>query len=83
MKKSEMITALHREVPLARLVAAMALVMQKRRERAGLDPDHFAISDAGNALDEFLASCSKRQLKMLREIAVGLRHEGSEKITVQ
>jgi hypothetical protein len=64
---------IRREVPFERLFAAMLSVLQQRHERAGggefLEPN---VSDPEQMLDKFLQTCTVRQVRMLREIALEL-----------
>jgi hypothetical protein len=80
MGKHKLIAEIRRKVPMPRLVGAMAAVFQARRERAGLDPDNFEISEPEKQLDAFMQSCSIQQLRMLREIAEGLTLESVDKV---
>ena len=63
---------IRREVPFERLFAAMFSVLL-RHERAGggefLEPN---VSDPEQMLDKFLQTCTVRQVRMLREIALEL-----------
>ena len=68
-KRDAMIEQLRLEIPTERLMAAMISVFQVRRERAGLDANNFGVSNPLQRLDEFMKSCSMRQLKLLRGIA--------------
>jgi hypothetical protein len=62
---------IRRDVPFERLFAAMFSVLQRRHERAGdgefLEPN---VSDPEQMLDTFLQTCTVRQVRMLREIAL-------------
>ena len=64
---------IRRDVPFERLFAAMFSMLQRRHERAGgwefLEPN---VSDPEQMLDKFLQTCTVRQVRMLREIALGL-----------
>jgi hypothetical protein len=72
--KQKLITAIREEVHSARLFAAMGFVMQMRRDRAGLSHE-FMIDDPERQLEEFMGASSIRQLKLLREIALGLTQD--------
>ena len=60
-----------RDVPFERLFAAMFSVLQRRHERAG-DGEFLElnVSDPEQMLDRFLQTCTVRQVRMLREIAL-------------
>ena len=64
---------IRREVPVERLLAAMSSVLQRWHEQAGgaefLEPN---VSDPEQMLDKFLQTCTVRQVRMLREIALEL-----------
>jgi hypothetical protein len=71
-KREALIAELRREVPFPNLFAAMCAVLQQRHEQAGLGPVlEFAVDDPKALFDDFLSTCSMRQLKLLREIAEG------------
>lgn len=57
-RRDAMIEQLRQEIPAGRLVAAMAAVLQARRERAGLDPNNFDVPNPMQQLDGFLKSCN-------------------------
>jgi hypothetical protein len=59
-----------REVPPPNLYAAMCAVLQHQHEQAGLGPVlEFEAEDPEALLNDFLLTCSMRQLRLLREIA--------------
>ena len=64
---------IRREVPVERLLAAMSSVLQRWHEQAGgaefLEPN---VSDPEQMLDKLLQTCTVRQVRMLREIALEL-----------
>ena len=62
---------IRRDVPFERLFAAMFSVLQRRHERAG-DGEFLElnVSDPEQMLDRFLQTCTVRQVRMLREIAL-------------
>ena len=62
---------IRRDVPFERLFAAMFSVLQRRHERAG-DGEFLElnVSDPEQMLDRFLETCTVRQVRMLREIAL-------------
>ena len=62
---------IRREVPFERLFAAMFSVVRRRHERAG-DGQFLElnVSDPEQMLDRFLQTCTVRQVRMLREIAL-------------
>jgi hypothetical protein len=61
---------IRRDVPLERLFAAMS-VLQRRNERAGgWEFLELNVSDPEQMLDRFLQTCTVRQVRMLREIAL-------------
>jgi hypothetical protein len=59
---------IRREVPFERLFAAMFSVLQRWHER----PVELNVSDPEQMLDKFLQTCTVRQVRMLREIALDL-----------
>jgi hypothetical protein len=62
---------IRRDVPFERLFAAMFSVLQRRRERArGGEFLDLNVSDPEQMLDNFLQTCTVRQVRMLREIAL-------------
>ena len=64
---------IRREIPFERLFVAMFSVMQRRHERAGgREFLELNVSDPEQTLDEFLQTCTVRQVRMLREIALEL-----------
>ena len=59
------------KIPFERLFAAMFSVLQRRHERAGgWEFLELNVSDPEQMLDRFLQTCTVRQVKMLREIAL-------------
>jgi hypothetical protein len=62
---------IRRDVPFERLFAAMFSVLQRRLERAG-DREFLElnVSNPEQMLDKFLQTCTVRQVRMLREIAL-------------
>ena len=77
MKRDALIAEVRREVPFSQLVVAIGFILQHRRERAGLPKQPLVMSaeQAERMIEEFLPTCSKRQLRMLREIANGVESE--------
>src|SRR6516165_1726825 len=60
-----------RDVPFERLFAAMFSVLQRRHKRAeGGEFLELNVSDPEQMLDKFLQTCTVRQVRMLREIAL-------------
>jgi hypothetical protein len=57
-----------RDVPLVRLVAAIGYVM---KQRAGI-PDDVPYHTPEIDIEAFVATCDKRQLRLLRKIALSL-----------
>jgi hypothetical protein len=75
-KRDVLADKIRREVPMLRLVAAMAFIMAHRRERAGINVDELlSMAEADHRLDAFMKTSNIRQLKMLREIALDLKEE--------
>jgi len=71
--RTMLIEEIRREVPVERLFAAMLAVLRMRREKAGWgEAMEVEVSDGDRTLDEFLKTCSVRQLKLLRGIALEL-----------
>jgi hypothetical protein len=71
--RTMLIEEIKREVPFERLVAAMLAVLRMRREKAGWgEAMEMEVSDEDRMLDEFLKTCSVRQLKLLRKTALEL-----------
>jgi hypothetical protein len=79
MKKSELAQDLLRTVPRPRLVAAIGSVLARRQRRAAQLPDDAMVSIDVN-VEAFLATCSARQLRMLREIALSLEIEAEGRL---
>jgi hypothetical protein len=82
------IAKLKREVGMPRLIAAIGLVIQQRRKRAGKDWEDFSLSEElrpnetpEQMVDRFLSETSTQQLKMLREIAKGLRLDDARPVS--
>jgi hypothetical protein len=73
-KRDAMIARLREDFNDIILISCMTQVFRVRRERAGVNAD-FALENPRELLDEFLASSSVRQLKILREVAKGMRFE--------
>jgi hypothetical protein len=65
MRRAALETEIVRDVPEVRLVMAICLILKQRTGQT-----HFESEDGFVA--EFMATCSIRQLKLLREIALGL-----------
>ena len=64
---------LRHEVPFERLFAGMLSVLQMRHERTGGGEFlELNVSYPERMLDEFLQTCTVRQLRMLRTIALEL-----------
>ena len=62
---------IRRDVPFERLFTAMFSVLQRRHERAGDGGSlELNVSDPEQMLDRFLQTCTVRQIRMLREIAL-------------
>ena len=65
-----MIEEIRRDVPFERLFAVVIAVL---RERSGSDAIELAqMKEPERLLDEFLQTCTVRQLKLLRQIALNL-----------
>src|SRR6266404_4762461 len=72
-KRDALIAKLRADIPKVVLIAAMGFIFQARRGKAGISSEiPFDIREPEKRLDEFLQTCSVRQLKMLREIAEGI-----------
>jgi hypothetical protein len=66
------------KIPFERLFAAMFSVQQRRHEQAGGGEFlELNVSDPEQMLDMFLQTCTVRQVRMLREIALELKRLGS------
>jgi hypothetical protein len=69
--RTMLVEEIKREVPFERPVAAMLAVLRMRREKAGWgEAMEMEVSD--RMLDEFMKTCSVRQLKLLRRTALEL-----------
>jgi hypothetical protein len=68
--RATLIEEIRRDVPFERLFAVVIAVL---RERSGSDAIELAqMKEPERLLDEFLQTCTVRQLKLLREIALNL-----------
>src|SRR6516165_9473434 len=61
---------IRRDVPFERLFAAMFSVLQRPHEGTGDGELLLNVSDPEQMLDRFLQTCTVRQVRMLREIAL-------------
>jgi hypothetical protein len=69
-KREAIIAKLHAEVGVEKLAACMMFVFQKRRERAGQNPDfRLGGEQVEPMLEDFLQTCSMQQLRKLCKIA--------------
>jgi hypothetical protein len=68
--RAALIEEIRRDVPFERLFAVVIAVL---RERSGSDAIELAqMKEPERLLDEFLQTCTVRQLKLLRQIALNL-----------
>jgi len=63
---------IRREVPFERLFAAMFSVLRRHQRAGGREFLELNVSDPEQMLDRFLQTCTVRQVRMLREIALEL-----------
>ena len=71
--RAALVEEIRREVPFERLFAGMFSVLQMRHERTGGGEFlELSASDPERMLDEFLRTCTVRQLRTLRTIALEL-----------
>jgi hypothetical protein len=79
MKKSEIAQELLRTVPRPRLIAAIGSVLARRQRRAAQLPDD-TLMEVDVNVEAFVATCSVRQLRLLREIALSLDIEAEGRL---
>jgi hypothetical protein len=72
MKKTDLVVEILRTVPLPRLVAAVGAILDARHRR-GTGATGEVAYDVNVAA--FMATCSARQLRLLRTLALGLEME--------
>src|SRR5262249_43655046 len=70
-KTTNLVQEIIRTVPMPRLIAAVGAISARRQRRAAGLSDNTPV-DVEVAGEEFMATCSARQLRLLREIALGL-----------
>jgi hypothetical protein len=79
-EKSDLAQEILRTVPRLRLIVAVGFILEARDRRATGETDGLVIEGDKVDVEAFMATCTVRQLKMLRKIALGL--EGGEKVAV-
>jgi hypothetical protein len=72
MRKSDLAQEILRTVPEPRLIAAIGSILAQRQRRAAGLPDDALVEVKEVNVEEFVATCTKRQLRLLREIVLGL-----------
>jgi hypothetical protein len=77
MKKRDLAQEILRTVPRPRLSAAIGFVLEARHRRVAGETGDFQVKVD---VEAFVATCTVRQLKLLRKLALGL--EGGEKVAV-
>jgi hypothetical protein len=78
MKKSDLAQEILCTVPRPRLAAAVGFILEARHRRVAGETSVF---QAKVDVEAFVATCTVRQPKLLRKLALGL--EGGEKVAVR
>ena len=71
MTRLDLIEKIIRTVPMPRLIMAIGAILARRKREAERLPEDARV-ELEVDVTAFLSTCSKRQLRMLREIALGL-----------